>query len=150
MLKLSSWWMFSDENWNILNCNSSCSINPLWSWSSILKTFSISDGVFLDRPNVAKNVFGLKESFAEIWTFWLRIFKNTNVPRKEFSVLFKMFATCVFQSLRSRALIIRKLQTTIQVVREKKWHKHVVHTFASIDGRRNIRCSKKACKCHLQ
>lgn len=30
-----------------------------------------------------------------------------------------MFATCVFQSLRSRTLIIRKLQTTIQVVRKK-------------------------------
>lgn len=57
--------MLSAEKLNILNCSSSCSINPLLSWSSILKTFSISDGVFLDRPRVAKNVFGLKESLAE-------------------------------------------------------------------------------------
>lgn len=41
-------------------------MNPLLSWSNILKTFSISGGVFLDKPIVAKNVLGLKESFAVI------------------------------------------------------------------------------------
>lgn len=39
-------------------------MNPLLSWSNILKTFSISGGDFFDKPTVAKNVFGLKESFA--------------------------------------------------------------------------------------
>lgn len=57
------------DRWTIctvkLNCNSSCSMKPLLSWSRILKTFSISVGVFLDKPTALKNVLGLKESFAE-------------------------------------------------------------------------------------
>lgn len=39
-------------------------MKPLLSWSRILKTRSISDGVFLDKPTILKNIFGLKESFA--------------------------------------------------------------------------------------
>lgn len=48
-----------------LNCNSSCSMYPLLSWSRILKTASISAGVFFDKPIVLKKTLGLKESFAE-------------------------------------------------------------------------------------
>ena len=48
-----------------LNCSSSCSMKPLLSWSKILKTLSMSAGLFLDNPTVLKNIFGLNESFAE-------------------------------------------------------------------------------------
>ena len=40
-------------------------MKPLLSWSKILKTPSISVGVFFDRPTVLKNILGLKESFPE-------------------------------------------------------------------------------------
>lgn len=39
-----------------LNCNSSCSMKPLLSWSKILKTLSISEGLFLDKPTALKNI----------------------------------------------------------------------------------------------
>lgn len=56
--------IWADVTVQKLNCNSSCSMKPLLSWSRILKTRSISDGVFLDKPTVLKKIFGLKESFA--------------------------------------------------------------------------------------
>lgn len=40
-------------------------MKPLLSWSKILKTPSISVGVFFDKPTVLKNILGLKESFPE-------------------------------------------------------------------------------------
>lgn len=99
-------------------------MKPLLSWSRILKTRSISDGVFLDKPTILRNIFGLKESFA-----------NNKKEKNTWSV-------------------------NLSITHAQKWgpdekyflispysHTHFL-TFASIDGRSDVRVGQKISDSH--